>query len=439
MGDLFLNREENQTKEHIAWSIQPAKTMDIHSEPATIPRQSRLNGAGKMSIRVLRIITRLNIGGPAIHTILLNAGLAERGFDCLLLTGQPAHKEGDMSYLAERYQVHVEVVDELGREIRPLQDAISIAKTLRVVRRFKPHIVHTHTAKAGFMGRLAAVLAGVPVRVHTFHGHVFHSYFSPAKTALFLNLERGLAAVTNRLIAISTLQKTELAERYRVAPSSKFDVIPLGFQHLNDLADGRKTLRSSARRELGVDGATAVVGIIGRLVPVKDHTTFLEAAARLVRWRPDTRFLVVGDGPLKTALQVRAQRLGIDNHVQFLGWRRNLTPVYAAMDLCCLSSRNEGTPVAVIEALAAGVPVVATAVGGVPDVLHNGKWGRMTPAGHPSALAQAMFETLSDPLPDPEAQVHTLNHFSAQRLLNDVESLYIRLLKQAGIRSVKKP
>ena len=208
-----------------------------------------------------------------------------------------------------------------------------MANILRIVRRFKPHIVHTHTAKAGFLGRLAAVLARVPIRVHTFHGHVFHSYFSRTKTALFLNLERGLAAITTKLIAISNLQKSELTGRYRIAPPDRFEVIPLGFQHLNELADGRKRLRASTRRELGIAQATPVVGIVGRLVPVKDHRTFLEAAAQLRQWRTDTQFLIVGDGPLRVALQAQTQHLGVDDHVRFLGWRRDLASVYAAMDL----------------------------------------------------------------------------------------------------------
>lgn len=392
-----------------------------------------------MPIRVLRIITRLNIGGPAIHAVLLNSGLAARGFETLLVTGKPEHAEGDMSHLAARHRVNLRGVEDLGREIRPFQDLHSLTKILRIVLQFRPHVVHTHTAKAGFLGRLAAALGRVPVTVHTYHGHVFHGYFGRARAALFLNLERGLAPLTGRLIAISELQKKELAERYRVASADKFEVIPLGFQHLHELAEGRSTIRGPARRKLGIADPTAVVGIIGRLVPVKDHRTFLEAGALLLAQRPDTCFLVVGDGPLRGALEAHARQLGIAQSVHFLGWRHDLAPVYAAMDLCCLSSRNEGTPVALIEALAAGVPVVATSVGGVPDVLHNGQWGRIVPCGLPSALAEAMLASLQDEHRTDQARTEVLARYSSERLLDDIESLYIRLLRQAGVRNAAIP
>ena len=235
-----------------------------------------------MSIRILRIIARLNIGGPAIHTVLLNAGLKKRGYETLLVTGTTETGEGDMADLASDRGVDLTVIDELSREIRPFRDTLSLVRTIDVIRRFRPHIVHTHTAKAGMLGRLAAFISGVPVRVHTFHGHVFHSYFGPTKTALFLNLERGLARITHRLVAISPLQKEELSSKFNVAPPSSFQVIPLGFEHLEELARARTTMRRSLRDELELDSDHLLVGIVGRLVPVKDHKTFLLAASELL-------------------------------------------------------------------------------------------------------------------------------------------------------------
>jgi glycosyltransferase involved in cell wall biosynthesis len=382
--------------------------------------------------RVVRLITRLNIGGPAIHTILLTAGLDRSRFSTLLVTGAESPTEGNMLPLAERVGVRPVSIPELGRAVRPGQDLVAFARVVRLLRRYRPAIVHTHMAKAGAIGRVAARLAGVPVVAHTYHGHVFHSYFDSVRSAAFLTAERLLGHLSDTLIAVGDRQRGEIAA-YGIGTADKLVSVPLGLELEPFL---QPSARGALRTALGLESATPLVGIVARLVPVKDHDTFLAAAALVHHERPDVRFAIVGDGECRQALEARARALGLAGVVHFLGWRRDLAAVYTDLDVVCLSSLNEGSPVALIEAMAAARPVVATAVGGVPEVVRDRISGRLVPSRRPEAMAEAIREVLGDAVEARSlglaARDAVYPKYSIARLIRDVEALYVELLAAKG-------
>ena len=333
-----------------------------------------------------------------------------------------------MSYLATSYGVQPVFVPELGREIGLKNDVRVLKQLMRLMRREKPDIVHTHTAKAGTLGRLAAIAAGVPIKVHTFHGHVFHGYFGPRKTRIFLAIERFLARRTDRIIVLSEQQAHEIADVYQVAPREKIRVIPLGFD-LDGFLSAEQHC-GKLRAELGLPSDALIVTIVGRLVPVKNHRLFFEMARRVAAELPQAHFVVVGDGELRPALEEEAASLRDRTH--FLGWRRDLPVIYADSDVVALTSVNEGTPVALIEAMASGTPVVATRVGGVPDIVHDGEMGLVVEPNNADALTAAVRELLCN-----SAQREKLGaagrssvreRFDKQRLIEDVTQLYDELL-----------
>jgi glycosyltransferase involved in cell wall biosynthesis len=378
--------------------------------------------------KIVRIIARLNIGGPAIHVSLLSAGLNHGRFHTTLVAGSIGEHEGDMSYLAASYGVQPVFLPELGREIGWKNDARALKQLMRLMRREKPDIVHTHTAKAGTLGRLAAMAAGVPVKVHTFHGHVFHGYFSPRQTRVFLAIERFLARRTDCIITLSERQAHEIADVYQVAPREKLKVIPLGFDLDGFLS--AEQYRGQLRAELGLPSDALIVTIVGRLVPVKNHRLFFEMARRVAAELPQTHFVVVGDGELRPALEEEAASLRDRAH--FLGWRRDLPVIYADSDVVVLTSVNEGTPVALIEAMASGKSVVATRVGGVPDIVRDGETGIVVEPHNADALTAAVQELLRDPVTRERfgmaGRPSVRERFDKRRLIEDVTRLYDELL-----------
>lgn len=385
-------------------------------------------------IRILRAITRLNIGGPAIHTILLTRDLNDGvDFRSVLVTGTPAPHEGDMADLARTNGVEPVLLPALGREISPFDDLAALARMVRLVRQVRPDVVHTHMAKAGTVGRLAARICRVPLVVHTYHGHVFHSYFSPLKTRVFLTIERALGLGTDRIIVVGERQRDEIAG-FGVAPVEKLVPIRLGLELAPFLhAEGH---RSSLRTELGVAPETPLVGIIARLVPVKAHEVFFEAAQRVAAALPDARFVVVGDGERRAELQALVERLGLTASVKFVGWLRDMPRVYAGLDVVALTSRNEGSPVALIEALAAARPVVSTAVGGVPEVVIDQETGLTVPSGDAAGLSEGILRLLRDrELAERLGQAgrrHVYPRYDSSRLVDDMRSLYRRELATRG-------
>jgi len=385
-------------------------------------------------IRVMRVITRMNIGGPGMHVVLLTAGLNGGEFESVLVTGTVTDNEGDMTEFAQGMGIRPLVLASLRRQVHAPTDLRGLVGLRRLMKEAKPDIVHTHTAKAGFLGRLAARLSGVPVIVHTFHGHVFRGYFGPTETRVYVAMERLAARLSDVILTPSERVRKDLID-FRIAPPEKIRVIPLGLP-LDGLAEST-ACRGMLRRELRFSPNQRLVGIVGRLVPIKRHELFLEAARRVADSLPDARFVIVGDGERRSRLEALARTLGIADRVCFTGWRRDLALIYADLDALVMSSSNEGTPVSIIEALAAGVPVVSTSVGGVPDVLRDGLFGRLVPAEAPQALAAAIIDTLENkPGPDRMlAREWVRSRYNSDRLIGDMRVLYEELYEGLGRRS----
>jgi len=389
-------------------------------------------------VRVLRLIARLNMGGPALHVSYLTKGLADRGYATTLAAGSLARGESTMSFVASELGVAIEPIPQLHREISPVYDPLSVARIRRLIHRERPHILHTHTAKAGAVGRLAALLAGddrPPIIVHTFHGHVLRGYFDPVRTGILSGLERGLARITTRLVAVSPEVRDDLVA-LGVAPAEKFSVIRLGID-LDDRIGDSGDAGSSLRRLFGVSPDEFVVGWVGRMTAIKRVPDVLLAFRRLRDRGVNARLCLVGDGPDREAVEQRAHDLGVARHTLFVGYQRDVAAYYSFFDAFVLTSANEGTPVVAIESLAAGRPVVATRVGGTPDVVQDGADGMLVPVGDVEAIAAAL-ETLAA---DPELRRRLGEHgrerviprYRVERLVDDVDALYRELLSERGL------
>jgi UDP-N-acetylmuramyl pentapeptide phosphotransferase/UDP-N-acetylglucosamine-1-phosphate transferase/glycosyltransferase involved in cell wall biosynthesis len=343
---------------------------------------------GRRPVRVLRVITRMNVGGPAYHVSLLSGRLDPTRYDTLLVSGSVGPGEASFAELAERYGARLEAVPSLRPELQPLSDVRAFIALVRIMRRFRPDIVHTHTAKAGLLGRAAALFVPRrrPVIVHTYHGHVLEGYFGRLQTAFYRVLERTLARFSDCLVGVSQATVDDLV-RLRVAPREKFRVIPLGLDLERFLtADERQ--RSMFREEIGARDGDVVVAYVGRLTPIKRVDRAIRAVARARARGAPVRLAIVGDGTLRGELETLAGTLRLNGHARFLGYRNDLEIVTAGCDIAVLTSDNEGTPVSLIEAAAAGRPSIATAVGGVPEVVDGA--GILVPRDDECALADAI-------------------------------------------------
>lgn len=389
-----------------------------------------------MPIRVIRIIDRLNVGGPAKHVTWLTAGLDPSEFETLLVTGTVPPGEGDMSWFAHQSGVEPLVIPEMSRELSP-RDLLVVLKLLRLFFKYKPDIAHTHKAKAGAAGRAAAfvynLLGGRCRVVHTYHGHIFHSYYGRAKTAVFIAIERTLARLaTDRIVTISEQQRYEIGDIFRVGQPAQHRVIPLG---LDFTVTGPATLRS----ELVLDNDTPLVGIVGRLCEVKNHAMFIEAASMI----EGCRLVVIGDGHLREELERQARELGVTGTVHFTGFRDDVLNQYEDLDVVAITSLNEGTPLTLIEAMSRGVPAVATEVGGVVDLMGEPRgvrdgltiWehGITVPSRDSIAFAKAVRYLIDRP-EERRAMGESARHFvrsrlSKERLIKDIAGLYRGLVR----------
>ncbi|MFL5902051.1 MAG: glycosyltransferase [Solirubrobacterales bacterium] len=382
-------------------------------------------------LRVLRIIGRLNMGGPAHQAALLSGRrfYSDR-YETLLVHGALAQGEASLADLAEEEGAAMRFVGELRQPVHPLRDSQALLKLIRAARAFKPDIVHTHTAKAGFLGRQAALAVRPrPVVVHTYHGHVLEGYFGAAKARLYLELERALARVSDRLLGVSQATVDDLV-RLGVAPPERFRVLPLGLD-LDPLAEPDERLRAASRSELGIGAEEILLVYVGRIVPIKRLDLLLRALAQARESEPRLRLAVVGDGDERPQLERQAAELGIAADALFLGYRRELRPTFAAADVAVLSSDNEGTPVSLIEAAAAGLPAVATDAGGVGEVV-TGDTGIVVRRGDVAALASALVEMAADAQRRERcgrvARQRALDRYGAERLLSDIDALYRELV-----------
>lgn len=383
-------------------------------------------------IKVVRIITRMNIGGPSRHVTIL-AGRCGPEFATALLAGEPEEREGSLETDAVEAGIAVVHVPHLRRPVAPVGDLLALIWLYRYLRREKPAIVATHLAKAGTVGRLAAALAGVPVRVHTFHGHVLDGYFGRLSTAVFLQVERFLGRLTTQFIAISPEIAADL-DRLAIG-RGKTTIVRLGLNldHLAGHAQG------ALRSEVLVPAGAPLVGIVGRLVPIKAHGLFLEAAEAVLRQRPDVHFAIVGDGELWDQLHADVDRRGLQGRVHFTGWRADLGAVYSDLDVVVCCSRNEGTPVSLIEACAAGRPVIGTQVGGIPDIITPGVNGLLVPSGSSASLAAAIDDLVADPAKraamGEAGRRKVLERHGADRMVNELKDLYRNLLERRSLKA----
>ena len=426
-------------------------------------------------MKIIRVIARLNVGGPAKHVVWLSKLLGSE-YETLLIAGTVPPGEDDMAYFASELGVTPVFVPEMSREIS-LKDALTVWKLYKLFRRERPDIVHTHTAKAGTVGRIAglfyrwltlSLLRGRPRAcrfVHTYHGHIFHSYYGSVKTRAFLTIERALATlITDRIIVLSEQQRREINEDFGVGRATQFSIVPLGLD-LN-VFSGWHERGQAFRAELGLTSEDVLVGIVGRLTEIKNHELFLRASAlfksRFSKPDRSVRFVVVGDGALRSTLERRSAELGLADDLVFTGSRRDMENVYPAMDVVALSSRNEGTPLTLIEAMANARPVIATEVGGVVDLLGEPiissgsqpaidldpkftirERGVSVAPDNPEAFAAGLERLIEDLTLRRETGARGLQfvttQYSTDRLLKDIEQLYAELLSSAEVKSGPSP
>jgi len=410
-------------------------------------------------MKVLRIIARLNVGGPARHVVWLSEGLKQHGYETLLVAGVVPPGEDDMGYLAEAAGMAPIIIPEMSREISA-KDLLTVWKLYRLMLRERPDLVHTHTAKAGTVGRVAGLmyrwmtpstLVGRPRHcrfVHTYHGHVFHSYYSPAKTHLFLTIEKLLARMaTDRIVVITEQQRREINGQFKVGGADQFAVIPLGI----DLSvfEQFAARRARAREELNASADEVLIGIVGRLTEIKNHRLFLEAAALLKQSTgAKVRFLIIGDGTLRRDLELQARSLGLEDDVEFLGTRNDPENFYPALDILALTSLNEGTPLSLIEGMANARPIVATAVGGVVDLLGTKvsgdaalkyqvcERGLSVASGDAQGFSHALERLVLDQKLRQElgarGRAFVAENYAKERLFKDMNRLYLELLSDAS-------
>jgi glycosyltransferase involved in cell wall biosynthesis len=392
--------------------------------------------------RILRILNRFNLGGPTYNAAYLTKYMSSN-FETMLVGGPNDPSEKNSEYIVKQLGVEPVIIPDMRRELSPVSDYHAFQKIKSLIRDFKPDIVHTHASKAGALGRHAALSMKVPVIVHTFHGHVFDAYFSQWKTSFYKNIEKYLAGKTDKIIAISQSQKYDLANRYRICPEDKIKVIPLGFD-LSRFRENMDQKRLEFRNKYQLAEDEIAIGIIGRLVPIKNHSMFLEAL-NVVRKKTNRkiRAFIVGDGESREQIKQTAVDLGI-NYVNgsgeykpalltFTSWMTQMDQVNAGLDIVALTSLNEGTPVSLIEAQAAGKPIVSTRVGGIENVVIPGKTALLADKGDVNQFADHLCRLIENKQMRQEfsengwMQVEKKFHFT--RLVSEMESLYQELLQ----------
>lgn len=396
--------------------------------------------------KILRIINRFNLGGPTYNAAYLTKYLSS-DFKTLLVGGVKEDAEGSSEYIVHNLGIEPVIIPEMRRSLNPTNDLLTYRKLSKLIKEFKPDIVHTHASKAGTVGRLAAIRNKVPVIVHTFHGHVFHSYFGNSKTNFFINIEQGLAQQSTKIIAISDKQKEELSETFKIAPPEKFSVIPLGFD-LNRFRVDQEEKRIAFRKKFNLAPDEIAIGIVGRLAAIKNHDLFLAALNKVKqKTTKKIRAFIIGDGELKKTLIKKTASLGLNpvykwnGHlpvadVTFTSWIKNIDEAYPGLDIVAMTSLNEGTPVSLIEAQAANKPIITTNVGGIENIVIPGKTALLTKNNSRDDFSEKLLqlvenENLRASLSN-KGWGYVKEKFHYTRLTADMEKLYYQLLNPAN-------
>ena len=385
-------------------------------------------------IKVLRIINRFNIGGPTYNATFLTAFLGD-DYETMLVGGLPEEGESDSLFILEKYGVTPLLIDELVREPNIKSDRAAYKRLKEIIKDFKPDIVHTHASKAGALGRKAASACKVPVIVHTFHGHVFHSYFGNVKTTLFKIIERNLAKKSAGIVAISDIQKKELTEIHNICPAEKVKVVQLGFDLL-PFHEKRLSERDAVREKYGLKEQDIAIGIVGRIAAIKDHPFFLDVIEKVLNETTKSiKVFIVGDGPDRNEIENRVNEINkkFENVIEMTSWIKDIGTFNAGMDIICLTSKNEGTPVSLIEAQAANIPVVTTDVGGVRDIIDVDKTGYVVPKGDLDLYTEKLLELCEDEKRREKMSQNGWNYvhekFHYTTLVKNMDRYYRELLK----------
>ncbi|WP_153798245.1 glycosyltransferase family 4 protein [Foetidibacter luteolus] len=395
---------------------------------------------------LLFLLNRLVIGGQSLDTIPLAHYLAKKNFTVNVVYGDKQPDEEDALFLLKKFPIHnVQKIKHLKRTVNPLKDVLAFIEIYRLIKKIKPDIVHTHGAKSGLIGRLAARMAGVKVIAHTFHGHIFHSYYNSFVSLLVKKAEQFLGSISTAIVAISPFQKNELTGVYKIAPPQKIHVIPLGSDPANYIQDS-EIHRASFRKQYNLSENEIAIGIIGRMVPVKNQALFVEVVALMMKnGSPNLRFFLVGDGELKPVLQRQLSQAGIvwaeqGNNpaapVIFTSWVDDITQVLHGLDIVALTSLNEGTPLSLIEAQLCSKPIVATNVGGVRDTISEGETGLLVNSFSPEDFAEKLNLLIQSPSlrqsMGQKGRIFATQKFSRQREVEQTKQLYYDCLKQKG-------
>lgn len=393
--------------------------------------------------KVLRIINRFNLGGPTYNVAYLSKFMSPE-FETLLVGGAKDSSEESSDFIVENLGLKPVIVEEMMREINLKNDYAAYKKIKKIIQEFKPDIVHTHASKAGTLGRLAAFSCKVPVIIHTFHGHVFHSYFGKLKTIFYKKIERYLAKRSTAIIAISEKQKQELVEIHKICNAEKVHVIPLGFD-LSKFQENQLEKRKIFRSKYNLDEDEIAISIIGRLVPVKNHSLFLEGLKIISeKTSKKIRAFIIGDGESRSEIETKAKELNIPftngtktNEkvlLTFTSWIKEIDVALAGSDIIALTSFNEGTPVSLIEAQASNKPIVSTNVGGIENVVIPNETALLCENNNLSEFSNRLLKLIENPdlriNMEQKGWIHVREKFHYTRLVSDMEKLYLQLLKK---------
>ncbi len=383
--------------------------------------------------KILRIINRFNLGGPTYNAAYLTKYL-EPDYETLLIGGQHDESEKSSMHILDNLGLKPIIIPEMQRSLNPYKDQIAFKKIQNIIKEFKPDIVHTHAAKAGALGRRAAYKMGVNQIYHTFHGHVFHSYFGNFKTRIFKEIEKNLAKKSTKIIAISEIQKSELSKIHKICPEKKIEVIPLGFD-LEKFNTDKNSKRKEFRKKWNLKENEIAIGIIGRLVPIKNHKFFIDAIQEVLKnSKVPIRAFIVGDGEEKQNIINYIKNKNLDFSLNYnpatfhlTSWIKEIDRVNSGMDIICLTSLNEGTPVSLIEAQASGKPIVSTKTGGIENIVLENKTALLSEKNDLHNFSKNLLSLVNDSNKRKlfsKFGLEKSKDFHYEQLVNNIKNLY---------------